>query len=139
MRELRVRQARAAAARTDAELLPYIGPPFALGFSELLGVAPDAPIVAACIDGYRERYATASLTETTVPPGIPEALDALQRPPARGRHLQAARASPSRCSTAMGLREHFEVVAGPELERTRREQDRDARPRAASSSARRAR
>src|SRR4029079_13682823 len=61
----------------DAELLPYIGPPFAYGFGELLGVAHDAPIVDACIDGYRERYRTASLTETTVAPGIPGALDAL--------------------------------------------------------------
>ena len=33
--------------RTDAELLPYIGPPFVLGFSELLGVAQDDPMVAA--------------------------------------------------------------------------------------------
>ena len=52
--------------RTDAELLPYIGPPFAYAFGELLQVPHDAPIVAACIDGYRERYKDASLTETTV-------------------------------------------------------------------------
>ena len=60
-----------------AELLPYIGPPFAYAFGELLGVPHDAPIVAACIDGYRERYKDASLTETTVMPGIPGALGAL--------------------------------------------------------------
>src|SRR4051794_5642343 len=61
--------------RTDAELLPYLGPPFVDGFSELLDVERDAPVVPALIDAYRERYATASLTETTVEPGIPEALD----------------------------------------------------------------
>jgi phosphoglycolate phosphatase len=100
--------------RTDEELLPYIGPPFAYGFGELLGVAPDAPIVAACIDGYRERYETAMLTETTVEPGIPEALAALN-----GHRLAVATSKPRTFAAplleAMGLRAHFEVVAGPEL------------------------
>ena len=100
--------------RPDAELLPYIGPPFAYGFGELLGVAHDAPIVDACIDGYRERYKTASLTETTVAPGIPDALDALD-----GRRLAVATSKPLALTEplleAMGLRKHFSVVAGPDL------------------------
>ena len=102
-------------ARADDELLPYIGPPFAYGFSELLGVAPDAPVVAACIDGYRELYATASLTETTVEPGIPEALAALN-----GHRLAVATSKPQALAEplleAMALRDHFELVAGPDLE-----------------------
>jgi len=101
-------------ARADEELLPYIGPPFAYAFGELLGVAHDAPIVTACIDGYRERYATASLTETTVEPGIPEALEALD-----GRRLAVATSKPQAFAEplleAMGLRAHFAVVAGPDL------------------------
>ena len=101
-------------ARADEELLPYIGPPFAYAFGELLGVAHDAPIVTACIDGYRERYATASLTETTVAPGIPEALEALD-----GRRLAVATSKPQAFAEplleAMGLRAHFAVVAGPDL------------------------
>jgi phosphoglycolate phosphatase len=100
--------------RTDEELLPYIGPPFAYGFGELLGVAHDAPIVNACIDAYRERYRTASLTDTTVAPGIPEALAALD-----GRRKAVATSKPLALTEplleAMGLREHFEVVAGPDL------------------------
>jgi phosphoglycolate phosphatase len=100
--------------RAPEELLPYIGPPFAFGFGELLGVPPDAPIVAACIDGYRERYETASLTETTVAPGIPEALAALH-----GHRLAVATSKPRAFAEplleAMGLRAHFEVIAGPEL------------------------
>jgi phosphoglycolate phosphatase len=100
--------------RSDAELLPYIGPPFAYAFGELLGVAHDAPIVTACIDGYRERYATASLTETTVEPGIPEALEALD-----GRRLAVATSKPKAFAEplleAMGIRAHFDVVAGPDL------------------------
>ena len=100
--------------RTDEELLPYIGPPFAYAFGELLGVAHDAPIVAACIDGYRERYKDASLTETTVFDGIPEALRAL------GDHrLAVATSKPHAFAdpllSAMGLREHFELVVGPDL------------------------
>ena len=77
------------AQREPAELLPYIGPPFAYAFGELLGVPHDAPVVAACIDGYRERYKTASLTETTVEPGIPEALAALD-----GHRLAVATSKP---------------------------------------------
>jgi phosphoglycolate phosphatase len=100
--------------RADEELLPYIGPPFAYAFGELLGVAHDAPIVTACIDGYRERYASASLTETTVAPGIPEALDALA-----GRRMAVATSKPKAFAepllSAMGIRRHFEVVAGPDL------------------------
>ena len=100
--------------RTDAELLPYIGPPFAYAFGELLGVPHDAPIVTACIDGYRERYKTASLTETTVEPGIPEALAALE-----GHRKAVATSKPRDFAEpllrAMGLRAHFDVVAGPEL------------------------
>jgi phosphoglycolate phosphatase len=100
--------------RADEELLPYIGPPFAYAFGELLGVAHDAPLVAACIDGYRERYATASLTETTVEPGVPEALDALD-----GHRLAVATSKPKAFAEplleAMGIRAHFDVVAGPDL------------------------
>jgi phosphoglycolate phosphatase len=100
--------------RSDADLLPYIGPPFAYAFGELLGVAHDAPIVTACIDGYRERYATASLTETTVAPGIPEALDALD-----GHRLAVATSKPKAFAdpllAAMGIAAHFAVVAGPDL------------------------
>ncbi len=99
--------------RTDAELLPYLGPPFAYAFGELLGVPHDAPIVAACIDGYRERYKTASLTETTVEPGIPEALDALEHRRAVATSKPLAFTEP--LLEAMGLRAYFEVVAGPEL------------------------
>ncbi|MDA0164501.1 HAD hydrolase-like protein [Solirubrobacter ginsenosidimutans] len=100
--------------RADAELEPYIGPPFPYAFGELLGVAHDAPIVTACIEGYRERYKTASLTETTVAPGIPEALDALA-----GRRLAVATSKPKAFADplldAMGIGAYFSVVAGPDL------------------------
>ena len=62
----------------------------------------DAPIVAACIDGYRERYKTASLTETTVEPGIPEALEALEHRRAVATSKPLAFTEP--LLEAMGLR-----------------------------------
>jgi phosphoglycolate phosphatase len=100
--------------RSDEELLPYLGPPFVDGFSELLGVERGAPVVLALIDAYRERYATASLTETTVEPGIPEALGALGPPLAvatsKPRHFAAP------LLEAMDLARHFDVIAGPELD-----------------------
>ena len=55
-----------------------------------------------------------SLTETTVAPGIPEALDALN-----AHRLAVATSKPYALAEpllgAMGIREHFEVVAGPGL------------------------
>ena len=84
----------------------------------------------ACIDGYRERYKTASLTETTVEPGIPEALDGARRPPARGRHLQAARVRRA-AAGGDGPARPLRGRRRPRPQRPRRGQDRDARPRAA--------
>jgi len=102
-------------ARRESEvLLPYIGPPFTFGFAELLGTTPEDPRVDALIDGYRERYATASLTETTVAPGIAAALAALN-----GHTLAVATSKPQDFADpllrAMGLRDHFAAVAGPDL------------------------
>ena len=82
------------------------------GFSELLG-DPTTPVVDALHRGYRGHYATVSLTETTVAPGMPEALAALDRTKA----VATSKPHPLRraAAEAMGLREHFAVVAGPEL------------------------
>src|ERR1700754_2891622 len=144
--------------RTPEELLPYLGPPFHLAFGELLGVPPDAPLVASVIAAYRERYATAMLTETTVEPGIPEALATLvpdhrlaggtshpkavaQPPPAAvGRPGPAppARAPPRQAEgvrgAAAGRDGHPRALRGhrrPAGEPSARAQGGDARPRAA--------
>jgi phosphoglycolate phosphatase len=99
---------------TREELLPCIGPPLKVGFSALLATEPDDPRVDALIAAYRGHYATISLTDTTVVPGIPEALTALDEP------LAVATSKPRRFAEplleALGLREHFSVVAGPELD-----------------------
>src|SRR6478735_3546917 len=100
--------------RPREELLPCIGPPLKVGFSQLLDLPPDALLVDALIAAYREHYTTISLTDTTVPPGVAQAVAALDGP------LGVATSKPHRFAepllVAMGLREHFAVVAGPELD-----------------------
>jgi phosphoglycolate phosphatase len=100
--------------RTREELLPCIGPPLKVGFSELLQRAPDDPQVDALIAAYRHHYTTISLTDTTVPPGIREALRDL------GAVKAVATSKPYRFAEPLlrelGLREHFAVVAGPDLD-----------------------
>ncbi|MBE2317526.1 HAD hydrolase-like protein [Solirubrobacter sp. CPCC 204708] len=95
-------------------LLPCIGPPLKLGFSELLVTTPEDPRVDALIAAYRGHYATISLTDTTVAPGIPAALAAIDEPKAVATSKPRHFAEP--LLTALGLREHFTVVAGPELD-----------------------
>ena len=120
---------------TRERLLPCIGPPLKVGFSELLETTPEDPRVDALIAAYRGHYATISLTDTTVAPGIREALAALDQ-----TKLAVATSKPHHFAepllTALGLREHFAVVAGPELDHQRRDQGADDHPRARAASAR---
>jgi len=102
------------APRTSEELLPCIGPPLEVGFSELLGTTSEDPRVPALIAAYRNRYTTVSLTDTTVTPGMPEALARLNGTKAVATSKPHRFAEP--LLTALGLREHFTVVAGPRLD-----------------------
>mgnify|MGYP001174108172 CR=1 FL=1 len=102
------------APRPREELLPCIGPPLKLGFSQLLQTDTDDPRVDALIAAYRHHYATISLTDTTVAPGVPEALRALDGPKAVATSKPHHFAEP--LLRALELREHFAVVAGPELD-----------------------
>ncbi|HEX6026532.1 MAG TPA: HAD hydrolase-like protein [Solirubrobacter sp.] len=102
--------------RPEAELYSHIGPPIAYSFGELLGLPPEHPDVAAMIAAYRERYATVSLTDTTVEPGIPEALERL----APAHRLAVATSKPAPFAEplleAVGLSGYFEVIAGPSFD-----------------------
>jgi phosphoglycolate phosphatase len=102
--------------RPVAELHRFIGPPLAVAFAELTGEPVDSTAVAACVTAYRERYAVSSLSQTEVVPGIPETLDALVQ---QGHRLAVATSKALGLAepllTALGLRERFEVVAGPDL------------------------
>lgn len=99
---------------TRERLLPCIGPPLKVGFSGLLETSPEDPRVDALIAAYRRHYATISLTDTTVAPGMREVLAALDQTKAVATSKPHHFAEP--LLTALGLREHFAVVAGPELD-----------------------
>lgn len=96
-------------------LLPCIGPPLKVGFSELLQTGQDDPRVDALVTAYRDHYTTISLTDTTVAPGMVEALEGLD-----GGPLAVATSKPHHFAEPLlrelGLLEHFAVVAGPELD-----------------------
>jgi phosphoglycolate phosphatase len=102
--------------RPVAELLDFIGPPAHAGFAALIGERADGPAVAACVAAYRELYAGA-VGETPPYPGVPEAVRALV---AGGWRLGVATSKPVSFAgpvlDAIGLRDAFAVVAGPELD-----------------------
>jgi phosphoglycolate phosphatase len=105
--------------REPADLYRYIGPPLLTAFAELLDEPVTSAAVLGCAATYRELYAEASLTETAVMPGIADALAALRR---AGRRLGVATSKPRPFAEPLleklGMREHFAVVAGPELDAT---------------------
>jgi phosphoglycolate phosphatase len=94
----------------------FIGPPLTVAFAELVGHPPDSPLVLACLASYRERYSEASLHETTVFPGIPEAVAVL----AESHRLAVATSKPLAFAepllAALDLRASFDHVAGPDLD-----------------------
>jgi len=99
----------------DADLHRRIGALLPCMFADLLGAPVESEAVAGCIARYRERYATVSLTDTVLTPGIATVLAAL----AARRRLGVATSKPRVFAepllAALGVREHFTVVAGPEL------------------------
>jgi phosphoglycolate phosphatase len=102
--------------REAAELYRFIGPPLALGFAELTAQPADSQAVVASVLAYRERYAISSLAETEVFAGIPEALEELSRSHRLAVATSKALALAEPLLAALGLRDRFEVVAGPALE-----------------------
>lgn len=101
--------------RPLAELHALIGPPTAVSFSGLLGVAQDDPAVAELVATYRGFYRESAIADTTLQPGIAAVVAELA-----GRLRLAVATSKAKqlaepILEALGLREHFEVVAGPDI------------------------
>lgn len=68
------------APRTEDSLVRFIGAPLRRVFCELLEAeAADPALADRCVDRYRERYRTASLTETLLIPNIEATLRRLAR------------------------------------------------------------
>jgi len=103
------------AERAAEELYRYIGPPLALGFAELTGQPMGSDAVTACLASYRARYAVTSLSETVVFDGVPEALDAIGRAHRLAVATSKTKVLAEPLLAAAGLRERFDVVAGPAL------------------------
>jgi phosphoglycolate phosphatase len=99
-------------------LTPFIGPPLADSFARFYGF--DAEQSHWAIEKYRERFATIGLFENAVYPGIPEALRALT---ATGASLAIASSKPTvfveRIVHHFEIGEHFSLLAGSNLDRTR--------------------
>lgn len=99
--------------RSEADITAIIGPPTEIGFADLLGVAPDDPLVDRAVREYRARYSRA-LHATPSYPGVPEAVRAL----ARDHLLGVATSKPRRYALpvleAIGLAPLVAYVAGPE-------------------------
>jgi phosphoglycolate phosphatase len=95
-----------------AQLQSYIGPPLLDAFAELGGADRAYALMAT----YRERYVTSSLAETTVVPGMPEALATVagQVPVAVATTKPHAYAEP--LCEHLGLTPHLRAVVGPELD-----------------------
>jgi phosphoglycolate phosphatase len=94
----------------------FIGPQLTLAFAELTGHQEDSPLVLACLSSYRARYREASLSETSVFPGVPTALGVL----AEEHRLAVATSKPFAFAepllSALDLRDSFEHVAAPDLD-----------------------
>lgn len=101
--------------RSTEELVPLVGPPIARAFAQLVGEQDDAALVAACVTAYRERYTVVSIRDAASFDGVPDAVAQLARryPLAVATSKPLAFAEP--LLDALELREHFAVVAGPDL------------------------
>ena len=101
---------------TEDELTWCIGPPLRASFVKLLGEASADLAVAL----YRERFSDIGLYENSVYPGVVDVLAALRQ---SGHRLFVATSKAhvfaDRIIDHFGLREHFELVFGAELDGTR--------------------
>jgi phosphoglycolate phosphatase len=97
------------------ELHALIGPPPSVSFSGLLGVSPQDPEVADLVERYRGFYREVALEETELVPGIAEVVAELAAFRRLAVATSKAKALAEPILDALGLLEHFAVVAGPEL------------------------
>jgi phosphoglycolate phosphatase len=99
--------------RPARDLYRHIGPALADAFGELLDLPRDDEAVVACVAAYRRIYATESLRLTTLVPGMAEVLGRLDARKGIASSKPVAFSEP--ILEQLGIRQHFEVVAGPDL------------------------
>ena len=98
--------------RPASDLYRHIGPALADAFGELLELPRDDEAVVSCVAAYRRIYATESLRLTTLV-GMAEVLGRLDARKGIASSKPVAFSEP--ILEQLGIRHHFEVVAGPDL------------------------
>jgi phosphoglycolate phosphatase len=102
-------------ARSPSELRPFVGPPLQESFATLLGTTDETRVEEAMV-AYRSRFEAIGMFESSVYPGIPEALEELATD---GLDLHVVTAKPT--VYARQILDHFALgrfftgVYGPEL------------------------
>jgi phosphoglycolate phosphatase len=98
------------------QLLGCIGPPLHESFRDILDTGDDDPRIDLAIGLYRERFGSTGYLENRVYPGIPRALESLQR---SGYQLLVATSKPTvyaeRIVSHFGLDAFFGGIYGSEL------------------------
>jgi phosphoglycolate phosphatase len=102
-----------APERPPEDLYRFIGPALADAFAELLGHPRDAEVVVGCVRAYRAAYRDVSVRLTILVPGMAEVLDQIDAPMGIASSKPVAFSEP--ILETLGIRHHFDVVAGPDL------------------------
>ncbi len=105
--------------QTDAQLMPFVGPPLVDSFSKFYGFSHEDSLEAVRL--YREFYTDRGIFMNGVYDGIPEALEELK---AAGLHLYVATGKPEhfmvRILEHYDLAKYFEFAGGTDLAGTRK-------------------
>jgi phosphoglycolate phosphatase len=99
---------------SDEEVLAFIGPPTRVGFAHMIGADPESPEVEACVAAYRARYVD-ELKLTPSFPGMPEAVRELRDEFRLGVATSKPQEFAEQVLEVMGMRDAFDVVAGPAM------------------------
>ena len=99
--------------RPAEELYGYIGPALADAFADITGQPRESDVVVGCVAAYRRVYATESLRLTTLIPGMAEVLEQIDARMGIASSKPVAFSEP--ILETLGIRDRFEVVAGPDL------------------------
>jgi phosphoglycolate phosphatase len=101
--------------RDDAELHGYLGPPLHRTFATLVPEATEKELDALVL-GYRARYGAVMVAQSTLFPGIAEALATLAAAAPLVVATSKAQALARPLLEGLGVAEHFGAIVGPSLQ-----------------------
>ena len=107
------------APRPPAVTRSFIGPPLGASFDRIVAEERRDPALAAVLVArYRERYRVMSAAETTIIPGIPEALASLRRHAPLAIVTSKLGRIAEQLVDEIGLRRHVAIIHAPRDEHT---------------------